>query len=177
MLHCMVDIETLDTAFSAVVLSVGAVVFDDDFKPVSQFYAKPDLRQQQAIGRTVSASTVEWWKRQSRLVREEAIGPAGRKDAKEVVWDLTAFLAEVDELWANPPSFDVVILNSLSKDLGIGKEVVHYRKTRDVRTVKALAGMSAHKSHPIMLAHHPIHDCLAQIEDLKTYLSRIKVIG
>ena len=65
--HIMVDIETLDTVQSAVVLSIGAVAFDPHTKELGEkFYVEftTDLQAQQRLGRTISADTVTWWMQQ-----------------------------------------------------------------------------------------------------------------
>src|SRR6516164_24834 len=67
----MVDIETLGVGNDAVVLSIAAVGFDIVQHPEGDVSMQvgpgrvwyPSLRQQFAMGRTVSAGTLEWWGR------------------------------------------------------------------------------------------------------------------
>ena len=77
MRHIMVDLETLDTAHTAVVLSIGAVAFecaadhliDRALNPANFFYAELEIRDQQRARRTLSAQTVTWWMRQGEDAR------------------------------------------------------------------------------------------------------------
>src|SRR3546814_2365974 len=89
MFEMMVDLETLDTKNSAVVLSIGAVVWetlvDDagslDYSVVERFYRVLSIDEQLAAGRTVSESTLLWWMRQDPTARAEAFNPV-RRDRK-----------------------------------------------------------------------------------------------
>ena len=61
--HGTIDLETIDTSPSATVLSLGAVKFNplDDSEPHSELYLKISIDEQDALGRTASDSTIEWW--------------------------------------------------------------------------------------------------------------------
>ena len=62
--HVMIDIETLDTKPTAVVLSIGAVPFDPRKGEVyvdKGFEIFPSIQDQLDIGRTVSEGTLRFW--------------------------------------------------------------------------------------------------------------------
>ena len=60
--HAMIDLETLDTKPSCQILSLGAVKFNalSDQEPHSELYIKPDIDQQDKLGRTTSDSTIDF---------------------------------------------------------------------------------------------------------------------
>src|SRR5690606_12661716 len=70
--HIMLDLETLDTASSAVVVSIGAVAFDPYTNAIGdKFYVEmtEDIAEQQKKGRTISGDTVRWWMQQDVLAK------------------------------------------------------------------------------------------------------------
>ena len=67
----MLDIETLDTSPSAIVLSIGAVKFNS-VGLGDTFYVRLDSDPQLALGRTQSEATLTWWAGQSDAARKEA---------------------------------------------------------------------------------------------------------
>ena len=115
--HAMIDIETLDTQPSSVVLSVGAVKFDPftNQEPFAKTLWRPSVDEQLAAGRTTSESTLEWWSRQEAHIRESTFTEQGRVDLIEFFKDLNKFLVGVDKVWCQGPQFDMVILEDLFK--------------------------------------------------------------
>lgn len=154
MSHIMVDIESIDTELSAVVISIGAVVFKDDGSTGEEslgprFYAEmtDDLDTQVAAGRTISPDTVKWWMAQTkeaqkvfkptihdnkdfRLSTIECLGEFGRfigsNGAREV------------QLWGNGSDFDNAIIADLYKSMKMAKPW-SFGKNRCFRTLKNLA--------------------------------------
>lgn len=59
-MHIMIDLETLDTKPSSVILSIGLVAFDENGIK-EQLYLVPTIQDQLDMGRTVSESTLTWW--------------------------------------------------------------------------------------------------------------------
>ena len=70
-LHLMWDLETQDTVSSAIVVSIGACVFDpnSDFIAEQTFYDTPNREMQELRGRTSSEATMRWWAEQSEEAR------------------------------------------------------------------------------------------------------------
>lgn len=176
-IEAMIDIETLDTGPRAVVLSVGVVKFTQDEGVVGQkFYDLLTLQDQFVYERTVSESTLFWWAAASDAAREEAFRIDGRRDPWDVIKDLTAFLVGIHDIWANSPSFDCVILDTLADDLSLPSPWLYW-DLRDLRTARELAGSNAKTpwlggmKYP---THHPLGDCVNQIELLR--MARAKLI-
>lgn len=136
----MLDIETLDTRPSAVVLSIAAVRFDinnvDSFSQEFQFHAHIDIDSSMAYGRTVSGSTLMWWMSQNEDARSQVLY-GKRKPMKEVVEQLGQFIKSNDRVWGNGAAFDNVIASSLFKDVGI-KQPWRYSNDMCYRTMKNL---------------------------------------
>lgn len=116
----MIDIETLDTRASAVILSVGAVRFDMN-KPgeVGQkIHLHLNVDDQLDLGRTVSASTMMWWLDQSDAARSRITAPK-RIAFTEGLSTLASFVRENDRLWGNGAGFDNVILADAYRSAGM----------------------------------------------------------
>lgn len=163
----MIDIKTLDTKPTAVILSIGAVAFDIETGETCEetFYHKLDYEKQIDEGRTTSIDTNIWWDNQS----EEAYNEAFSGD--ELLFNALVklkiffhhFLYDDCNVWAKYPAFDLVILKS-----AFGNDIVpwEYCQERDVRTF--LDGMLtrvfiADDEEP---THLPVDDCLKQIKEV-----------
>lgn len=162
--HVMVDLETLDTSPSAVILSIGAVAFKPETGVLANksFYARLSMDSQMKNGRTISGDTLRWWMRQDRKAREEALGGnMGLKDALEGLkqYVVTAVKTYDAKIWANSPDFDCVILTNAYQMLG-GSPPWKFWNTRCVRTMKDLAGIDKmEKLVPRQgLAHRAVDD-------------------
>jgi len=113
--HCMIDIETLDTSPTALVLSVGACKFDpySEDKPTEHRLWLPSLEPQLEMGRTTSESTLEWWAQQDKEILERALTEEGRVPLDDFFKDLNSYVVGADKIWCQGPQFDMVILESM----------------------------------------------------------------
>lgn len=137
----MLDLETMGFRTSSVILTFGAVKFDPwkDTEPKDAFYHRLEVDRQFEIGRTMDESTMEWWGQQAEDVREEAFGEADRTRLEDFVKELNRYLVGVDEIWAHGTTFDIVMVESLYRDLQMPTPW-SYGKVRDSRTVFGLFG-------------------------------------
>jgi hypothetical protein len=173
----MIDIETLDTKSSAVVLSVAAVTFEIwENGPVIRDDKLwiPSLREQLAAGRTVSERTVKWWGDQPRAAKDhwncpqQPIIPVYRMLGDIAVGGLAGFIGENVPVWANGAVFDIGILESLCNMFGCDVPW-KYNMVRDARTIyRDLRKLRERTSSPrwnnvFSTVHHPAHDCVNQI--------------
>ncbi len=79
MTDIMLDLETLDTKPTSVILTIGAIRFNREkrllpLKECDVFYRKIEIEKQKDEGFTSSQLTENWWNRQDEDVREEALG-------------------------------------------------------------------------------------------------------
>ena len=173
----MFDLETLDTIPSAVVLSIGAVVWANSYKEglderqwhlVDSFHRILDF-EDQLLYRTVSASTLMWWMQQGDEAKAEAFGP-DRTPVDEALMKMKAIANtwNIDHFWANPATFDFPIWEDLAG--GLDGVPWTYRQRHDVRTLIDEASYSVrdHKLDPAVqgVPHAPVYDCLYQIDIL-----------
>lgn len=186
MYECMIDLETMDTRPPAVVLSIGAVIFETlineegvlSYEIVDRFLRVPDLTPQFASLRTVSQDTLLWWQRQDPTARAEAFNPV-RQDIDTVMRDLHLFVRgydpEINHFWASPATFDFPIIESFAETFGYDVPW-SYNQKYDVRTVVNEASYSAKDHdyrHLVGIAHTPVYDCEAQVDLLTAARNRI----
>lgn len=151
--HIMLDLETLDVAGSAVVVSLGAIAFDPFTKLTGDtIYLEfsDDLAEQQKRGRTISASTVQWWLKQGKdvqlaLMSKDDIAeppPEMRVSTVDGLGKFADFISQNGAhnalLWGNGADFDNVVLGSLYEDFGMRKPW-SYSRNRCFRTMKSLS--------------------------------------
>lgn len=175
--NIMLDLETLDTISSAIVVSIGAVAFDpysDAIGPT--FYAEltDDLRTQQRYDRTISADTVVWWMRQGQAAQQLFIPSFSsangvRTTTFEALENFASFIeangGRDSEIWGNGADFDNVILGSLYEDFGI-KRPWSYSRNRCFRTMKNISGVP-HKTERFGVHHNALDDAITQVEHLQ----------
>lgn len=179
---CSIDLETLGTNEDAVILSLGAVVFNinevdsiEDLETENRiFYAKFELGSQVAAGRTIDPDTVMWWMRQGAQARQAfEVGEWG--DPAVVLSRFASWLESwgVTHLWGNGSGFDCNKTWSLAKTFGIelGGDPKNPRtgwwNDSDLRTLKRAAKLIAGydgKDIPRGLEHHALADAVYQAQ-------------
>ena len=194
MKQMMFDIETLDTRQSAIVLSVGAVVWRTigmtvhvsgkvdsklRWEKVDEFYRILDIDSQVARGRTLSESALFWWLQQDSTARSEAFNP--RRTHAQVV--TTAFNVWAHEhvengltrFWADPACFDFPIWENLVDGVEC-KYPWRYNQRYDVRSIvtEASYSVSSHRYDGEGTAHTPVYDCERQIDLLVAAQAKIR---
>ncbi|MBL4893246.1 MAG: 3'-5' exoribonuclease, partial [Emcibacter sp.] len=139
----MIDIETLDTARTAVVIQVAAVTFEYDlhgyYKELNSFNIPLRVGPQVDGGRTISASTIDWWLGEDKYkVFSQIICDGYDRPGDDCLLELKGELSfsNCDEYWFQGPTFDAIILEDL---LGEGVVPWKYHQVRDQRTVDNLA--------------------------------------
>ena len=149
--HMMIDIETLDTANSAVILQVGWCLFDQTGinKPHEMVI---DIQEQIDMGRTISADTLRWWMEQPDIARQKVFCSDNTHSTDELGNRLRTIVGTcgIEHVWSHGPHFDMAIL----KDL-LGDTVFHYRSPRDTRTMSLLA---PHAMKPAPVTKHSAGD-------------------
>jgi len=131
----MIDIETLGTEPGSAILSIGAAVFDTGGVRET-FHRSISLTSCQEAGLSIDAETLQWWLDQD----DEAQGVlTGGDDLRRVLSEFGCWYRsqDVDEVWANSPSFDCVMLEHAFDTVGI-KTPWEFYEERDFRTLKEL---------------------------------------
>lgn len=188
MKRCMLDLETLGTEPGCVVLSIGAVMFDENAGVGEHFYVEVNQKSCLEAGLKEDPRTVEWWGRQSAEARalltrtaeggtslHEALHHFGmylaRAVALHVSNDGRARLPDtwrnVPELWGNGADFDGPILSAAYAAAGINRPWGHFTG-RCYRTLKAL-----YPDVPVKrtgVHHNALHDAQTQARHAITLL-------
>lgn len=116
----MLDFETLDVGECPVVLSMGAVVFND-VGLVASLSAKIDQLSCVSIGCTISQNTLDWWDQQSEEARKNAFG--GTAEINNTMLKLVQLYEDFEccEIWSRGALADIRWVNSILEKLNIDK--------------------------------------------------------
>lgn len=141
--HIMIDMETLDTAPSTVILTIGAVSFDPrGMGVIDTLDLRPTMEEQTEIyNRTINDATMDWWSKQSPEAITEAMGDHDRVPYREAMEQLYKFCWNADKVWANGSIFDIIIAEHSFRELGMQAPWQFYN-VRDCRTIYEIAGVS-----------------------------------
>jgi len=162
--HLMIDIETLDTANTAAILSIAAVAFDPRGASVRDedcFRITINRHSNEFYGRTVSASTLAWWAQQSDEAKAATFdGPS--VDLMVAMLDFTQWVNRLrptcTRVWAKDPDFDVAILRNACEMLNL-MWPFKFWEGRSCRTAMELAYSEG--DFPPIIMDGPAHDALA----------------
>jgi hypothetical protein len=167
----MIDIETLSTENDAAIVAIGiASICDTDFPNVRGLYINPIL----AIGHR-SVDAITFWNEQEPSVKNKVLG--GTDTPWEAIDWIDQFYKETrpDEIWANPPQFDLTILRELARVLN-RKVPWHFTEERDFRTLKNLAkekGIDYQSAYKGIVKHDPESDALCQLRAVEIILGQL----
>lgn len=138
--HIMVDLETWSTDNNAGIISIGAVAFDPvKDTPFEKFHVGIDPLTWDK-GSHISPQTILWWMRSEN---DHALTHWQRLEKTDLVSALAGFRewferhGENVPVWANSPSFDLVILSNAFRRHGIDPPWNFYSE-RCYRTLRAL---------------------------------------
>ena len=134
MKNVMVDLETLGNGYSAAIISIGAVEFDETGLG-REFYMPVDAQSSVELGLTIDASTVMWW------MQQDVKAKAAFKDNGEPIQAALEVFANWYPkdacFWGNGATFDNVIMANAYKLAKI-KQPWKYCLDRCYRTLKNL---------------------------------------
>jgi len=169
--HLMIDLETMDTASTAAIISIGAVEFDiETGETGKKFYVNVELQSCLDMGMTVSGDTIMWWMKQC----DEARDTLQEKDPimiQAALMELNMFMSERGksyQIWSRPASFDLVILANAYRIL----DYVIPWNFRNERCVRTLQSMRPEINIDVLRTgthHNAIDDAIHQAD----YCSRI----
>lgn len=110
--NVMLDLETLDTKSTGVILSIGAVMFTPRGTG-PEFYRTIDAQSAIDAGLTVSGGTFMWWMKQSKEARKALF--MNNIPLEDALQDFSEFLNTYSEpkelcVWGNGSDFDNAML-------------------------------------------------------------------
>lgn len=135
MLHLMHDLETLSLKPDAVLVSLGAALFDRDGVKFT-FYQPISLYQP---NRHIDVKTIQWWMNQEEAARKvfnQATQSLSQVLALYDIW-LRAHNFTDGGVWANGSDFDNVLLTNAHEYCGMPMPWKFYQH-RCYRTIKSL---------------------------------------
>ncbi len=173
----MVDIETLSVKNDAAVIAVGVAVFnrveilDSHMWLIDPIYA---------IGHREQRTFNEFWNNPEMVtddVRERMF--SGLEKPWDVCDQFNQFYEtwKPNEMWANPPQFDYIILRSMYEAC----EMIpawHWREEKDFRTVKDMAkslGIDYSSAYEGRQAHDARDDAIAQAKAIQLVWNRVLI--
>lgn len=160
MKRAMVDVETLSTHKHAAVIAVGVAVFDDTHILDTNGWAI----QMETLDGHIDPGAIAWWMKQSAEAREFSF--SGTHHAISVASELRPYIVDADEVWANDPDFDLVVLQNWWERMPrLGPWPVRFRKYRSVRTMMMLAKRYSISTDHVWTTerpHHPVEDSAQQ---------------
>jgi hypothetical protein len=158
--HIMIDLETLDTVATAVILSMGACIIGPDPMKFETLYIEIDTASQPR--RTKSAKTIQWWEDQGNCPRY------GTTSLVSALLSLRSYLERITVrpiLWCKGTDFDIAILNHTYAQLDIDTPW-KYNDVRDFRTIKKMFGESMVVTTQNLRPHHALSDAVFQAQQL-----------
>lgn len=170
-----VDIETMDTRASAIVLSMGYSFFDPmKNEPFMDIVNRGEevffeVGEQTAKGRTHSQSTLEWWMSQSDAA-QRCLAPDSMLNVRDfyTVFEASCEKNGLNVNWVKKhakwvcrgPHFDIAILESLFDDFNMATPWKYYN-VRDIRTWLECNNLPDNLKlvkPEDMIAHNALHD-------------------
>lgn len=174
----MLDLETLSSEPNAPIIQIGAVPFAFATGEIGErltINVCPDFAKTPP-----SLKTVCWWLEQNEGARLSVAKAQYGKLPAVACEEFRAFAekhcAPKFELWAMPPEFDCVILANTFRSVGLSLPWA-YNKTRDLRTLEALAGSSSAGRIKADIPHDAGSDAEAQAKTAIMYWRKVIAPG
>ncbi len=177
----MMDLETLATDNDAMIISIGAVFFDEQLGLGREFYSVVNQHLQvEKWGRHRDPRTEKWWSEQSeaaKIVLTESLPEAYAPLLDQALMKFTEYLGGSPvEMWGIGADFDCVILGNAYQACTLARPW-SYSKNRCFRTLKNLginlgAGEGTDRNN--FLAHNALEDAKYQAHYAVAYLRRLK---
>uniref|UniRef100_A0A6C0LWW7 3'-5' exoribonuclease Rv2179c-like domain-containing protein n=1 Tax=viral metagenome TaxID=1070528 RepID=A0A6C0LWW7_9ZZZZ len=178
MSNVMLDLETLSTDSNSVILTIGAVRFNREYKvpelsKCDTFYRRIKLGSCEEVGLQTSKDTQEWWDSQSKSARHEVFINKDRVGIHQALCEFVEWFGRSSYIWAHGDDFDCVVLNSAYKACDI-LPPWKFWNTRDTRTIYDIAKVHINDV-PVEIAHHALHDAYRQVVLLQNSFKILKL--
>ena len=166
----MLDLETLGKSNNALIIAIGAVIFDpaDSTYPMTSFYTKVDPEDAQRYGLTIDASTVLWWLGRSKAAQEYLTKEKGTPLVEALNW-FRDFCGDIP-VWGNASVFDNVILKNAYRAIEMDPPWNH-RNDRCYRTLAAICPMV--QMERVGVYHNAVDDARSQAVHLQQIFKRL----
>lgn len=167
-MHLMIDLETLSTSPNAVVLSLGAVLFDENEIQRAEYIVFDAQEQIDALKRHVSLQTVAWWASQPPDAREvlsptEVVSVRGGLSILDTIMPRSQW--EDVKVWGNGAGFDLPIVHTLYEAVS-RKAPWKFYNERCFRTAKESYKVPK-PDRSKLREHHALDDAIHQAQHLQ----------
>ena len=133
--HLMFDLETMATSPRAVILTLGAVIFDPYTDEIfKELYMRIDTDQQSELGREINDETLDWWGKQDPEIMLEAFSDEDRIPLADAMDKFHKFAWGCDKVWSHGAVFDIIIVEDLLRQMGRNAPW-QFWNCRDTRTI------------------------------------------
>jgi hypothetical protein len=180
----MLDLETLDTESSAIVLSLGACCFNGESLIQSaetdiskRIYLELDLKDQESAGRTISIDTLDWWIKQKPGLEQFDIKALKKYTLVQTIEALDKFILDnkIDCIWSNGPSFDMVIIESIYNSHSNRPFMIKYSNWFDFKTIRYMRKLLKMPEIKIEVQiHNSLNDAMHQAMVVNNTLVELK---
>lgn len=169
--HIMVDLEAMDTAHTAAILSIGACKVDLDTGEISdKFYRVVNYDSSSALGLTTSSATKSWWDKQSPEARKVFTDPniPVIQALGEFATYLRIFGVNSVKLWGNGSDFDNTILTT-AYNLAGSPIPWRFYNNRCFRTIRKSLGHMVAEPAREGTYHNALDDAIYQAKILALF--------
>ena len=189
-LHLAVDIEALASAPTAIIATIGVVLFDPfratPSKEPPTWYKRIDMRDNDQRERTADRETVHWWNEQSTAAQRELYGKDERMPLRAALIELQGGIeyfklehkretgCEEICIWSVGANYDSSILLHAFKQYGI-KAPWAFRDAMDARTLRHVAG-SVEVDKTGLTPHHALDDARLCARRVTAQLAQLKAL-
>lgn len=167
-MNVMLDLETLGTKPGCIILSIGAVTFNGDYK----FYRNINSNNCALYGLKAEQNTVEWWSNQTQQAKDSLT--IDRVRLSEALNDFTKWFKDVkgQQIWCQGANFDVPVLEA-AYDAVKFQIPWKFWNVRDTRTVYDITGFDPKTVQREGTYHNALDDCEHQIKCVKEALKNV----
>jgi exodeoxyribonuclease VIII len=160
--NIMVDLETLGTRSTSIILSIGACRVTDG-EPSDPFYRVISVPSCRDAGLTSDASTERWWNQQNDEARRVFTDPSVTliQALSDFSTYIRGFGSRSVRLWGNGSDFDNVILANAYSAVGSQIPWMFYHN-RCFRTVRKLIGAQIKEPSREGTHHNALDDAMHQ---------------
>lgn len=161
-MNLMIDLETLDTKATSVIVSVGVCAFDVHGIHDKEYFVL-ECQEQLDKGRTVSFDTLEWWFSQSKDVTDAVFNQPNKTSVAAFLDKLVYFCSKnnVRKVYAQGTDFDLPKIYGLYDDYN-KEHPWDFWLARDTRTVYDF--MKGSKPTRVGTHHNALDDAVYQAE-------------
>ena len=170
--HCMIDLETMSVTPDAVILTLGAVHFNPYGNGYGdKIYFRISIDDQDALGRQIDQSTLDWWAKQDPAIMEEAFSDQDRIPLKEAMDRFHKFAWGCDAFWSHGATFDLVMIENVLRQMGRPLPW-NYWQLRDTRT---LFDLGFDPDMPTGEKHNALQDAIRQAVGVQNVYAKLKI--